>query len=168
MQSSAGAYERLPDADPALMDEVWVRMSEIYGHRFTSSYGIDPNDTWAKGLHDMTPQEIGHGLAACITMSKGNEWPPNLAEFRAMCRPQRLCAAHKAFEPTSLPKPKNPEVGRASIRGMRETLGAWCRPKPAPETPPANETYFTDPVAVENERERILAWLESQGPGAEG
>jgi hypothetical protein len=67
---------------------LWVRMAEIYGHRWTSSYGesSDANGaagTWAKGLSGIDSMQIAAGLKSCIVSA--NPWPPTLPEFRAMC-----------------------------------------------------------------------------------
>lgn len=67
---------------------LWVRMAEIYGHRWTSAYGDDssadgPAGTWAKGLAGITPAQVAAGLNACIASS--DPWPPTLPEFRAKC-----------------------------------------------------------------------------------
>lgn len=63
-------------------------MAEIYGHRWTASFGANPDTegaagTWAKGLAGVTPTQLADGLKACITSS--DPWPPTLPEFRAMC-----------------------------------------------------------------------------------
>lgn len=62
-------------------------MAEIYGHRWTSSYGDSPDDagggTWAKGLAGVTSAQLAAGLAACI--ASADPWPPTLPEFRARC-----------------------------------------------------------------------------------
>lgn len=63
-------------------------MTEIYGHRWTSSYGAESGQdgaagTWAKGLAGISPAQIAEGLRACI--ASGDPWPPALPEFRAMC-----------------------------------------------------------------------------------
>lgn len=63
-------------------------MAEIYGHRWTASFGANPDTegaagTWAKGLAGITPTQLADGLKACITSS--DPWPPTLPEFRAMC-----------------------------------------------------------------------------------
>ena len=67
---------------------LWVRMAEIYGHRWTSAYGERADDggagdTWAKGLAGITPAQLGEGLKACI--ASADPWPPTLPEFRARC-----------------------------------------------------------------------------------
>ncbi len=62
-------------------------MAEIYGHRWTSAYGADPNDgaalTWAKGLAGVSSQQLADGLKTCI--ASADPWPPTLPEFRARC-----------------------------------------------------------------------------------
>ena len=70
--------------DASVIEELWQRMGAIYGHRWSSSYGLtDIGDTWAIGLASMTPEQIGVGITACI--KSGDEWPPSLPKFRAMC-----------------------------------------------------------------------------------
>jgi hypothetical protein len=59
-------------------------MTAIYGHRWLSSYGpTDTDDTWAAGLTNLSPSQIGEGVTACI--NSGEEWPPSLPKFRALC-----------------------------------------------------------------------------------
>lgn len=62
-------------------------MAEIYGHRWTSAYGDNPNDgaalTWSKGLGGLHSQQLADGLRACL--ASADPWPPTLPEFRAMC-----------------------------------------------------------------------------------
>lgn len=76
-----------PTLQPTATRTLWVRMAEIYGHRWTSAYGDNPNEgaalTWAKGLGGIAPQQLADGLRACIASSE--PWPPTLPEFRGMC-----------------------------------------------------------------------------------
>lgn len=62
-------------------------MAEIYGHRWTSAYGDNPNEgaaqTWAKGLGGILPRQLADGLRNCL--ASADPWPPTLPEFRAMC-----------------------------------------------------------------------------------
>ena len=66
---------------------LWLRMADIYGPRWTSAYGDDPDgtagETWAKGLAGVTPQQLATGLTASI--ASADPWPPTLPEFRARC-----------------------------------------------------------------------------------
>jgi hypothetical protein len=70
-------------------------MTEMYGHRWASQQGEEPNDTWVRGLHDVTAKQLGKGLVFCRDSAEG--WPPTLPEFRAVCLgDQGLIAADKA------------------------------------------------------------------------
>lgn len=66
---------------------LWLRMAEIYGHRWTSAYGENPEagagGTWAKGLAGLSPSQLAVGLSASIVSA--DPWPPTLPEFRARC-----------------------------------------------------------------------------------
>lgn len=66
---------------------LWERMAMIYGHRWVSSYGERDDGTWLKGLHDVTPDQVGVGLEKCRT--SGDEWPPTLPIFRDRCLPEK-------------------------------------------------------------------------------
>lgn len=69
------------------VETLWERMAAIYGHRWTSAYGDNPNglagDTWAAGLNGLSPRHLACGLEACVVNS--DPWPPALPEFRATC-----------------------------------------------------------------------------------
>lgn len=70
-----------------LIRRLWERMTEIYGHRWTSAYGEDAGKgagvTWAKGLAGLSVEQIATGVDAAVSSTEG--WPPTLPEFRAMC-----------------------------------------------------------------------------------
>ncbi len=73
----------LPDT---LRRKLWVKLAEIYGHRWTSAYGDSESgaaQTWAKALRDLTALQIATGLRACVEGC--DDWPPTLPRFRAMC-----------------------------------------------------------------------------------
>lgn len=67
--------------------QLWLRMTEIYGHKWTSAYGEDAEsgagETWAVGLCGLTARDINTGLSAAIVST--DPWPPSLPMFRAMC-----------------------------------------------------------------------------------
>lgn len=67
------------------MDRLWIRMAEIFGHKWTSQYGDEPLETWAKRLGSMSADEIAYGVNACASSSL--EWPPSLPDFCGMCKP---------------------------------------------------------------------------------
>lgn len=71
---------------------LWERMSHIYGHKWTSTYGesavtgvelTDTAKTWASALRDVTGQQIADGLRACL--EREDTWPPTLPEFKQLC-----------------------------------------------------------------------------------
>lgn len=66
-----------------LLDRLHLRMTEIYGHRWTSAYTRESLETWAKGLAGLSAEQVGVGVSACI--SGAHAWPPTLPEFRALC-----------------------------------------------------------------------------------
>lgn len=70
-----------------LLDQLWVKMAEFYGHRWTSSFGViaDPEHTWAKVLAGVSGTQLANGLHALIERSAEFDWPPPANVFRAMC-----------------------------------------------------------------------------------
>ena len=73
--------------DERLIDRLWQRMVEMYGHRWSTSFGDNPRATagatWGRGLAGLDVEQIAAGIAAC--MASADPWPPTLSEFRAMC-----------------------------------------------------------------------------------
>lgn len=101
-------------------------MTAIYGHKWASAYGeTDADDTWARGLHDVSPQQLAAGLHACLWRT--DPWPPTLPEFISMCKPEPKPACHDSF--IALPKPtltaeQKAEVSRklrAALKGNTES-----------------------------------------------
>lgn len=76
--------EKLPQR---LMDNLWIKMSEMYGHRWTSNFGVsaDPGHSWASVLKGITGQQIANGLNALVEKADEFDWPPPANVFRAMC-----------------------------------------------------------------------------------
>ena len=101
------------------IDLLWLRMAKIYGHKWVSSFGQSDDDTWLKGLWDITPEQVGAGLEKC-RISK-ETWPPTLPEFRTMCLPEKSPPYHRDY--VALPKPpKNPAKIEAALQAMRNKL----------------------------------------------
>lgn len=76
--------EMLPQV---LLDKLWIKMAEFYGHRWTSSFGViaDPEHTWAKVLSGITGAQLANGLHALVERAAEFDWPPPANVFRAMC-----------------------------------------------------------------------------------
>jgi len=73
----------------AWVERLFERLLAMYGRKFADMWGCveiaSLKATWAKALADLTPEEIGAGLARCLE----RDWPPTLPEFRALCRRQQ-------------------------------------------------------------------------------
>ena len=82
-----------PSATPAklpqhLLDKLWIKMAEFYGHRWTSSFGViaDPEHTWAKVLSGVTGAQIANGLHALVERAAEFDWPPPANVFLSLCQ----------------------------------------------------------------------------------
>ena len=89
-KTQAGAPKSLKASSPeyreAVVSRLWTRMTEIYGHKWTTNYGTPADgafDTWTKALADLTSEQIAQGVRRC--MSRADEWPPTLPAFRQLC-----------------------------------------------------------------------------------
>jgi len=102
------------------MAALWVRMSEIYGHRWTSSYGEEPNKAWVDGLRDSPNDDFVRAVE--YLKDGGDEWPPNLPEFKALGREPVIPMAHRNFLPEPPPK-QTPGVAEKYMAECRRILG---------------------------------------------
>lgn len=99
-------------------------MGETYGAKWASSFGDEPNDSWAIGLADMSRQELKAGINACLYSR--DEWPPILPKFRAMCRPSKRynAAAYRSHaQLTKLITDDERLRGRKMIAQIKGRLG---------------------------------------------
>ncbi|QKV66488.1 hypothetical protein HUW52_27425 [Pseudomonas sp. 43A] len=76
--------EKLPRA---LLDKLWIKMTEMYGHRWTANFGVlaDPNHSWASVLKGLNGTQIANGLNTLVEKPDEFDWPPPANVFRAMC-----------------------------------------------------------------------------------
>jgi len=77
-------------------------MAETFGHKWTSNYGHEPNQSWMDGLADMTADDIKHGLGNLRSWKDEGGWPPTLLQFRELCRPH-ASPAHAVYKPLPAP-----------------------------------------------------------------
>ena len=100
-------------------------MAEVYGTRWTSAYGDNPDagagPTWAKGLAGVEPRQLAAGLSASI--ASADPWPPTLPEFVALCRQA------PRPEPKKLPAPTIDEQTKAK-RAEEMATGAFAMRPP--------------------------------------
>ena len=70
-----------------LADYLWLRMTAMYGHRWTSSFGDDPRGfagrEWSSELLKFTRRQIDDAIQSCKAGSDG--WPPSLPSFKLLC-----------------------------------------------------------------------------------
>jgi len=71
-----------------LMDRLWERLQEIYGHQLNSQYGETIPESWERLLTGLTPEQIKQGLEKLVT--RKDSWPPNAVEFRQLCLPETI------------------------------------------------------------------------------
>lgn len=62
---------------------LWIRLAEGFGHRFTSSAGDEPNQTWTDSLASLSHEQFRVGLDRLAASTEA--WPPSLGEFRGWC-----------------------------------------------------------------------------------
>lgn len=74
--------QKLPDK---LLENLWLKMTEMYGHRWTANFGVSVNQdhVWATVLSGLNPLQIANGLSRLTELAP--EWPPSAPAFRAMC-----------------------------------------------------------------------------------
>lgn len=105
------------------IDELWRRMSRIYGIAWATMFGSSDDDTWLRGLSDFTPQDLAIGLEACAKQKPdedGNLFPPNLPKFRSMCKPKPYIYHNDV---PSIPAPKiSKEDALKHLTAIRESL----------------------------------------------
>jgi hypothetical protein len=97
-------------------------MVETFGHKWTSSYGLDPSPAWKDGMADLTIDEVRRGLSALKNWRE--EWPPTMPQFRDLCRPMST-AAHTDYVP--LPQPASSwdvrqDAATAACNSLREGI----------------------------------------------
>lgn len=122
-QESASSKASSDAHEEEMLKRLWKRMTEIYGHRWLSSYGLTPNDSWRRGLAGITGQQIANGLSRML--EQGSDWPPTLPQFRALCvkDPDAPLAPYHRPAPKLLGAPRNPEKARAALAECRRILG---------------------------------------------
>jgi hypothetical protein len=69
------------------MDKLWIKMAEMYGHRWTSNFGVsaDQGHSWATVLKGLTREQLANGLNELAERADKFDWPPPANVFRALC-----------------------------------------------------------------------------------
>jgi len=114
---------------PPEITQLWRRLADIWGARFTQQFGDSPNPTWTEAL---TPLPLDHAREALRTLiASGTPHPPTLPELVAAVRSSQRKRAleERSREALLPPPPTDPERARANLRLLRAALG----PGPATE-----------------------------------
>ena len=97
----------------AWIERLFSRFAAMYGNRVSTMWGdcpqADIHDAWQTGLARFTGDQIKAGLNR--TLDRYPDWPPTLGQFRALCRPPVIPAAHRLFLVDKRPRePIDPKV----------------------------------------------------------
>lgn len=72
----------------SLIDRLFQKLAQMYGRSWLDMWAGVPMDgvkaEWARSLHGVSPEAMRMALEAMKT--EGRAFPPNLAEFVALCR----------------------------------------------------------------------------------
>lgn len=106
----------------------WIALTEIFGARFTSSYGDKPLASWAEALSGVTQLQLSRALNELV--ASGNGWPPTLPELIGLINrdESRLPDAEEAYHLAAMKDwSVHPAVYEAARRvGVMDVVG---RPK---------------------------------------
>lgn len=86
-QSLSDNAKNKPKLPQGLLDKLWLKMTEMYGHRWTSSFGesADPEHSWATVLAGLDKFQLAAGMSALVERGNEFDWPPPANVFRVLC-----------------------------------------------------------------------------------
>lgn len=106
------------------MASLWKRMIELFGYKFSSSFGETPNDTWARVLSGLSAVDVCVGLNACVERWE-EKFPPDAREFRNLCLRKKQNEGKTflglEYKPDKTPR-MNYESRKKFLRKIREVL----------------------------------------------
>ena len=105
--------ESLPPGQKSTMAHLWRAMMQSFP-TWQSMYGTTPSQMWIESLRGYSADEIKRGVMQAIDSNL--KYPPNLSEFRTLCRPpKRINAAAYVVNstPTLEHKPSDDQKKRA-------------------------------------------------------
>jgi hypothetical protein len=121
--------------DRKLLAELWLIMSGLFAHKWTSTYGEWDDDNsniaiWGSALRGVTDKQFKHGL---VTVSdSGEKWPPGAPEFKLLCRGHKEHPEHAKIRIATEEFDANqkrlshethtPEVGNKAIKEIFKML----------------------------------------------
>ena len=66
-----------------LIDRLWEVMTDLFGHKWTSSHDFSDNGSWTSFLKDLNGNQFKAGIDALKDWTES--WPPTATDFRNMC-----------------------------------------------------------------------------------
>jgi len=97
-QSGESAQISKGSANRETIENLWMMMASMFGHKWTSSYGdqVDPEKVWQASLKGISQDQIKRALN--LLAKRGDEWPPSAPEFRSLCLYGDATEEQAAFE----------------------------------------------------------------------
>ena len=71
------------DLNERLIDRLWEVMTDLFGHKWTSSHDFSDNGSWTSFLEDLNGKQFKAGIDAMKDWTES--WPPTATDFRNMC-----------------------------------------------------------------------------------
>ena len=71
------------DLSERLIDRLWEVMTDLFGHKWTSSHDFSDNGSWTSFLEDLNGKQFKAGIDALQDWTES--WPPSATDFRNMC-----------------------------------------------------------------------------------
>ena len=82
-QSTQQNKHSATELNERLIDRLWEVMTDLFGHKWTSSHDFSDNGSWTSFLEDLNGKQFKAGLDALKDWTES--WPPTATDFRNMC-----------------------------------------------------------------------------------
>ena len=96
------------DLNERLIDRLWEVMTDLFGHKWTSSHDFSDNGSWTSFLEDLNGKQFKAGIDALKDWTES--WPPTATDFRNMClgrarggEEQNMISSQQAIQARSAP-----------------------------------------------------------------
>jgi len=110
-------------------------MTDLFGHKWTSSHDFSDNGSWSSFLDDLNGQQFKKGIDALKDWTES--WPPTATDFRNMClgrarggEEQHMIASQQARQAEGLPlmitkeiTPEEREYGNSQAAALKGLFG---------------------------------------------
>lgn len=104
--------------------QVWLRMTELFGKRWTDNNGTTPPLSWVRAIEQLSDDQIREGLGRIL--HSGAKHPPPLPEFVEFCEPKNTpveCRVNpQAYKLLPLDPPETDEQKADRLARGREEI----------------------------------------------